>query len=285
MLKKLLNNPERITYARLCEACARHTAEVYTKVRIADVLPIESSGISDELYKFALQAHYDFVITGRDHVPLFAVEFDGPNHDETAQVDRDLKKNEISRRFRLELLRMRAEDLYRTEQRLDRLTDMIEKWFAEHPETTDRQTKSQHKAVCPVCGDKMILRRGKYGHFLGCIRYPACVGTCDLPVPLLRKWGKVLIAGSVAVVVALVAVLLAFQFGILGGGDGRPANEKLTLKERQAFASQIDKSEYPDCPKCGKRMTLRENSKTGEPFFGCSDFPKCRATRDIEYPK
>jgi len=30
------------------------------------------------------------------------------------------------------------------------------------------------------------------------------------------------------------------------------------------------------CPECGKLMTLR-NSRFG-PFYGCSDFPRCRAT-------
>jgi hypothetical protein len=44
ILKKLLNNPERITYGRLREVCARHGTEVYAKVRLADVLPIEGSG-------------------------------------------------------------------------------------------------------------------------------------------------------------------------------------------------------------------------------------------------
>ena len=40
MLKRMLNSPERITYARLREVCELHVAEVYAKVRLADVLPI-----------------------------------------------------------------------------------------------------------------------------------------------------------------------------------------------------------------------------------------------------
>ena len=102
MLKRMLNSPERITYARLREVCELHVAEVYAKVRLADVLPIEGSGLSQEFYEFALQSHYDFVVTGRDQVPLFALEFDGPQHDHSPQSEAELgfrvgKTSEVSK--------------------------------------------------------------------------------------------------------------------------------------------------------------------------------------------
>ena len=62
MLKKMLNSPERITYARLREVWELHVAEVYAMVRLADVLPIEGSGLPQPFYEFALQSHYDFVV-------------------------------------------------------------------------------------------------------------------------------------------------------------------------------------------------------------------------------
>ena len=126
MLKRMLNSPERITYARLREVCELHVAEVYAKVRLADVLPIEGSGLPEAFYEFALQSHYDFVVTGWDQVPLFAMEFDGPQHGHSPQSERDAKKDELSSRFGLPLLRTRAEDLCRTEWQLDQLTERIE---------------------------------------------------------------------------------------------------------------------------------------------------------------
>jgi restriction system protein len=33
------------------------------------------------------------------------------------------------------------------------------------------------------------------------------------------------------------------------------------------------------CPKCGSQMVERTNHKTGEAFWGCMGFPKCRATK------
>lgn len=34
-----------------------------------------------------------------------------------------------------------------------------------------------------------------------------------------------------------------------------------------------------DCPRCGKAMVERSNRKTGQKFWGCSDFPICRGVR------
>ena len=70
MLKKMLNSPERITYARLREVCELHVAEDYAKVRLADVLWIEGSGLSPAFNEFALQAHFDFVINRAGSAPI-----------------------------------------------------------------------------------------------------------------------------------------------------------------------------------------------------------------------
>lgn len=35
------------------------------------------------------------------------------------------------------------------------------------------------------------------------------------------------------------------------------------------------------CPKCGGEMVNRANRKTGDPFWGCAKFPKCRGTRKV----
>ncbi len=303
MLKKLLNTPERITYGRLSEICARHVTAVYAKVRLADILPIEGSGLSKAMYEFALQAHYDFVVTGRDQVPLFAMEFDGPQHSYSPQAERDVKKNELSSRFHLPLMRVRAEDLCRTEWQLDKLTELIEQWFKDHTELATGVVNMQVTLKCPVCGDEMERKRGKYGPFMSCVRYPACAGACDLPgtpkpfnAPVWRKnlFACSIYAAFVGVIV--VVLLLKFQFELpQDGGQQRPNNETtpavpgtrstMTIQEQQAYASDLKQSDHPACPLCGKQMVLRNNAKTGDPFFGCSEFPRCRGTRNVQYPK
>lgn len=299
MLKRVLNSPERITYARLREVCELHVAQVHAKIRLADVLPIEGSGLSQVLYEFALQSHYDFVVTGRDQVPLFALEFDGPQHDQSPQYERDAKKDELSKRFGLPLLRIRAEDLCRTEWQLDRLTEKIKQWFDDHTKSVTGERDMELKPKCPLCGGEMVRKPSKYGPFLSCVRYPACSGACDLPGAPNHVNATVgrkrLIAGSIG---AAVVVVLLFKFltGTPQGRDQQPRGAEtrlatpgrqslMTLSEKRAYASALNPSDYPACPLCGKRMVLRHNKQSGEPFFGCSDYPRCRDTRDVQYPK
>ncbi len=201
LLKQILNIPEQITYRRLHVVCTRWKALVYAKVRLADVLPIESSGIPSELYDFALTAHYDFVITDKDQCPLFAVEFDGPQHRLSEQAERDARKNELSRRFELLLFRVESRDLFRTESRLDRLTELTDRWFERNDAKPDRvsgervhstglrngqRVDIKMKSFCPQCQADMVMKHGKYGPFLSCIRYPECKGACDLPNPAVK---------------------------------------------------------------------------------------------------
>lgn len=51
-------------------------------------------------------------------------------------------------------------------------------------------------------------------------------------------------------------------------------------REQQArvAADEVRKKLIPKCPACGTQMTVRRNGKTGSRFFGCGQFPNCRAT-------
>lgn len=106
MFKRLLNLPESETDRRLREVCDDFGAKVYVKVRVADVIQIERSGIDNDLYRYALQAHFDFVITDSEDQPLFAVEFDGVGHSKPEARARDEMKNTLCDRFELPLLRI-----------------------------------------------------------------------------------------------------------------------------------------------------------------------------------
>src|SRR5690348_13887643 len=107
-MKRLLNYHEEETHSRLLKACDRNSARVFAKVRVADVLPSENSGISDDLFKFALQSHFDFVFTVEGGLVLFAVEFDGPSHGNAAEMVRDAKKDAVCKRWMFSALRIIA---------------------------------------------------------------------------------------------------------------------------------------------------------------------------------
>lgn len=124
MLKPLLNLPESITDQRLREVCDDFNAKVYAKVRVADVLSIERSGIDNDHYRYALQAHFDFVVTDFAAHTLFAVEFDGSGHSAPDAQQRDGMKNMLCDRSELPLLRINRKYLTRAFSNWDLL-----RWF------------------------------------------------------------------------------------------------------------------------------------------------------------
>ncbi|VAW67379.1 hypothetical protein MNBD_GAMMA08-1001 [hydrothermal vent metagenome] len=129
-LKKILNLHEEATHLRLRDVCEKHGASIFSKVRLADILPIEGSGISDAEYKFALQSHFDFVVSNDTHTPLFAVEFDGPLHTNEKQQNRDKIKNKLCRKFDFPLLRINSNYLKKAYRGMDLLSWFVEVWFA-----------------------------------------------------------------------------------------------------------------------------------------------------------
>lgn len=106
-LKRILNEPEEATNKILNDVTSKYEASVHTKIRVADVLEIRNSGLNDNEYKYALMAHFDFLVTDKDHIPKFAVEFDGSQHKtDSSAIRRDELKNSICRKFDLPLLRI-----------------------------------------------------------------------------------------------------------------------------------------------------------------------------------
>jgi ssDNA-binding Zn-finger/Zn-ribbon topoisomerase 1 len=147
----------------------------------------------------------------------------------------------------------------------------------------------------------MVTKRGKYGPFFSCVRYPACRGACDPPGTPNRRnargWRTPVIACLIgAAVVVAVVLFLKFQFAEREGGgqqairgEAKPPSpttrSSMSLEEKRAYVSALKESEYPNCPRCANRMVIRNNASTGHPFFGCSQFPRCRGTRDVQFPK
>jgi hypothetical protein len=100
MLRRILNHGEERVREQIVPATTRYDAHVYPKVRIADTIVLE--GLEQALKKYALMAHFDFLVADDGHRPRFAVEFDGPGH----SVENDAKKDQICRQVDLALFRV-----------------------------------------------------------------------------------------------------------------------------------------------------------------------------------
>ncbi len=124
-----MNLHEEITHSRLRSVCEDYGASIAIKIRIADIMPIERSGISNEEYAFALRSHLDFLVFDSNREPLFAVEFDGPSHQDPSQKRRDAIKNDLCEKFSLPLLRINSKSLQKKFRHMDILSWFIEIWF------------------------------------------------------------------------------------------------------------------------------------------------------------
>jgi DNA topoisomerase-1 len=155
---------------------------------------------------------------------------------------------------------------------------------------------------CPECGGKMVVRRGRRGEFLGCSNYPKCRHTQPLDAP-----GQ---SGS-------DAATPTDQLPDNKEGSGQSnSSEHLDLSCDKCGAPMVVRSgrrgkfvacsAYPECknykpmsvaydagyprpetqqldepcPECGKPLMVR-SGRRGK-FVGCSGFPACRYTRDLD---
>ena len=75
-----------------------------------------------------------------------------------------------------------------------------------------------------------------------------------------------------------------------GRQAGRATGQALELIDGAALAKlmpdiempaelPLGANQAPSCPNCGLLMVARRNRKTGESFWGCTSFPKCKGTK------
>ena len=128
-MSRFLNYSEEVTYGKLRAVTDEVGAHVFSKVRLADVIPVNGSGISSAQFSFALKAHVDFLVTDSQQRPQFCVEFDGPSHRTKEQTRRDEIKNALFTRFGMPFMRINANYLENKYRGLDLLTYFVDVWF------------------------------------------------------------------------------------------------------------------------------------------------------------
>lgn len=98
---------------------------------------------------------------------------------------------------------------------------------------------------CPQCGKPLVAREGKRGPFVGCTGYPRCRFTRNIEP-----------------------------------GESAPAEPGATPPTGAAPPRKAPEPTGESCPKCGKPLVAREGKRG--PFIGCTGYPKCRFTRNVE---
>jgi len=77
-----------------------------------------------------------------------------------------------------------------------------------------------------------------------------------------------------------------------GGYSEQLAAARITERERRRYLSdpsdptdQKKKESFPDCPLCGKLMTVRkarQGKNAGSQFWGCTGYPGCKGVRNFD---
>lgn len=96
---------------------------------------------------------------------------------------------------------------------------------------------------CPKCGKDLVYRTGRFGRFIACSGYNGTKTGCTYTERISTDSNGNVVAAA-------------------------PKAPAVMTKAK--------------CPKCGKPMVKRTNSKTGESFYACSGFPKCHNTMNQE---
>ncbi len=142
----------------------------------------------------------------------------------------------------------------------------------------NRESVQQASLVgnCPVCKKgELQMRKGKFGQFIACSKYPKCKVTFSVP-----SAGMIQPANKECKQCKYPLILVIRQ-------GKRPReicfNPKCPSKQLSVAAEkQVKKLESgakKKCPECGGDLVLR-SSVYGK-FLGCSKYPKCRYTEKL----
>ena len=142
--------------------------------------------------------------------------------------------------------------------------------------------------VCEKCGKPLVVRDGRRGKFYGCSGYPECrnlkeIGPDGAPVAAASSGGGSVETGVTCEDCGKPMVVRRGKRGAFLGCSGYPkcrSTGPIPPELREKLGSSQPQPTVTDekCEECGANLVLRD-SKRGR-FLGCSNFPKCRYTRD-----
>jgi len=149
--------------------------------------------------------------------------------------------------------------------------------LAANQETVNVMT---HVGKCPKCSEgSLSIRKGKFGHFIACDKYPDCKTIFSLPAALVRPTKKICEHCGMPVVKIIKKRKRPQDVCINSKCPGKMegyAPDK--LKEMEDIESgKLEKK----CPKCKEGNLVVRKSIYGS-FLGCNQYPKCRFTEKFE---
>jgi DNA topoisomerase-1 len=131
--------------------------------------------------------------------------------------------------------------------------------------------------VCDKCGNKMVIKWGKFGRFMACSAYPQCRNTKEIAKDGPTEEQEISQPEEVECEkCGRPMVLKRGRFGEFLACSGYPEcrNTKKIVKSSQESEVKPDIPLDEECPNCGKKLAVK-HGRFGE-FTACSNYPVCK---------
>ena len=135
----------------------------------------------------------------------------------------------------------------------------------------ETQDDQNFMGTCPRCKEgRLMIRRGKFGRFVGCDKYPDCKTIMNIPNTGFAKFTGKMDEASGWPIVTL--------------GTGRKKQDVVLQPTDEKKDEPVEKK-YPEqdmiCPTCNVGKMVLRKSYYGE-FLGCNNYPKCQTLMNIK---
>lgn len=117
---------------------------------------------------------------------------------------------------------------------------------------------------CPNCGGDLIVKHGRFGKFIACLKYPTCKYTEKTAE---EKKVDDENSGEICDKCGAPMVVKRGRFGVFLGCSKYPDCKGI---------KKIENKTGVKCPACGQGEIVERKSKKGKTFFGCNNYPACK---------
>ncbi|MFA5872276.1 MAG: type I DNA topoisomerase [Parcubacteria group bacterium] len=163
------------------------------------------------------------------------------------------------------------EDLDKVAQGEKQWVPIVKKFYEPFHKNLENKSKEVKKEdllekigrKCPECGGDLIMKFGRFGKFIACLKYPECKYTEKTAEEQKEEAEN---SGEVCEKCGAPMVVKRGRFGAFLGCSKYPECKSI---------KSIAKKTGVKCPKCHEGDILERKSKKGRLFYGCSKYPDC----------
>ena len=197
---------------------------------------------------------------------------------------------DLTRHFEIEMEKIR-ERKQKKEEILEEAEDAITKIlidFKSHIKEIGADLSKANRAtqdemafigICPVCKEGNItIRRGKFGNFAACNKYPDCKTIFSLPKnAFIKPAKKNCVVCSFPMVLAIKKARQPLEFCLNPNCPSKHVEGEAGIQAKAIAKGDVKRK----CPRCNEGDVVLRSSIYGK-FFACNRFPKCRYTEKLE---